>query len=457
MNKNEVAQLRCLRLGAEMEGVCEYENRPVFVPGILPGEEANVRLVQVKDRYAFGRVEELLKTAPERVAPRCPVYDRCGGCSCQHMTYETTLEWKRRQVADCLTRIGGLDIGEEEIPPVLGAERPYRSRNKTSLPVGGTADAPALGFYQRRSHRVVPISDCAVAMEGVEGLIAAVDEWMRRAAVRPYDELTHHGDLRHVIARATRNGQVMALLVSRTPRLPAVDLLIELLKKKVPGFCALHQSVNPSPGNVILGKTSRRLYGEEILVETLLGLSFEISPLSFFQVNPAQTERLYRAALDFANVRQGDLCVDAYAGAGTIALCMAKNAGRVIGLEVVAQAVESAKRNAQRNGMTNAEFYVGTVEELLPKMVEDGLRPDVIVLDPPRKGAEPEVLAAVVKASPRRVVYVSCHVPTQARDLAALAQAGYRFVGCQPVDMFCYAGGVENVACMEKAQDKADG
>ena len=244
----------------------------------------------------------------------------------------------------------------------------------------------------------------------------------------------------------------MVVLVATQPDLPAVARLTERLKRDVTGFRALHLSVNRQRNNVILGDSCQKLYGDDAVFETLLCLSFEISPLSFFQVNPAQTEQLYQAAIDFAQLRQDDTVVDAYAGAGTIALCMAARARRVIGLEIVPQAVESAVRNAARNGIENAVFETAAVETRLPQLVAEGLRPDVVVLDPPRKGVEPQVIEAILRAVPRRVVYVSCHVPTQARDVALLTAGGYRFAGCQPVDMFCYASGVENVLALERAE-----
>ena len=390
----------------------------------------------------------MLTPSPDRAQPHCPVYDKCGGCSGQHMTYQATLEAKRMQVADCLTRIGGLSLKEEDVPPVIGAENPLHCRNKTSLPVGGTADAPELGFYRRRSHAIVPISDCPVAMGSLEGVISAVTGWMKSARVQPYNELTGKGLLRHVVTRITRKGDLMVILVATKQQLPQVENLIERLKKQVEGFCSLHLSVNSARNNVILGRTSQKLFGEDAVYEQLLGLTFEIPPLSFFQVNPDQTEKLYQTAIDFASLTPEDTVVDAYAGAGTISLCMAKKAKKVIGIEIVPQAIDGAKRNAKANGIENAEFHVAAVEDLLPKLVADGLRPDVIVLDPPRKGVEPEVVNAVLKARPRRVVYVSCHVPTQARDVKLLCEGGYKLEHCQPVDMFCYAGGVENVVSL---------
>jgi len=452
IQKNQRLRLRCERLGSELEGVCSHEGMAVFVPGVLPGEEADVLCVKAQPRYAFGKLLKVDVPSRERVEPPCPVYDKCGGCSGQHMRYAATLEAKRAQVWDCLTRIGGLTLSPEDVPPVLAAADPWHCRNKTALPVGGTWAEPQLGFYRRRSHAIVPIENCLVAMPGLDGIISAVREWITAAHVQPYDELTGRGLLRHVVVRVTRGGSLMAVLVATRDSLPEIPLLVRLLTERAPGFCSLHLSVNAGRNNVILGRESRLLYGAEAVYETLLGLTFEIPPLSFFQVNPAQTERLYQTAINFAALTPADTVVDAYAGAGTISLCMARHAGRVIGIEIVPQAVEGAWRNARRNQIANAEFHAAAVETLLPRLVKDGLRPDVIVLDPPRKGVEPAVVEAVLAARPRRVVYISCHVPTQARDLKLLCQGGYRFERCQPVDMFCYAGGVENVALLSRRE-----
>ena len=449
--KNQLLALHCERLGAEMEGVCFYEGQTVFVPGALPGEDIETRATLVKKRYAFARLEHIVSPSAERVEPPCPHYRLCGGCAAQHMTYALTLAQKRAQIEDCLTRIGGFSLPQGFVPPVLGAESPYHSRNKTSLPVAGTWDAPQIGFYRRRSHQVVPISDCPIAMPGLPPILGCVADWMRQAHVDPYCEETGKGLLRHVVVRRARSGDALVLLAATSEHLPDAPYLWQLLTQRASGVRGLHVTLNRRRDNVILGDTSRRLFGEETITETLLGLDFEIAPLSFFQVNPAQTERLYQQALDFAELRPGDICVDAYAGAGTIALCMARSAARVIGIEIVPQAIEAARRNAERNGLRNADFLVGAVEQELPRLVAEGLRPDVVVLDPPRKGIEPPVIKAVLAAKPRRVVYVSCHVPSQARDLALLRDGGYRLTRCQGVDLFCYADGVENVALLERA------
>lgn len=451
--KNQDISLTCERLGAEMEGICRYEGQAVFVAGALPGESFAAKVVQVRPQYAFARLMKLASPSMDRRDPFCPAYAQCGGCSCQHMSYAATLSAKRAQVYDCLTRIGGLALSETDVPPVIGADKPTHCRNKTSLPVGGTTTHPLLGFYKRRSHDIVDIGDCPVSMGTLAPVITAVKGWMMEASVEPYNEETHRGLLRHVIVRTVRSGDVLVLLVATSESLPEVPKLLQRLQSAVSGFVALHVSENKMYSNVILGKTCKKLYGVDAIFETILGLTFEISPLSFFQVNPAQIEHLYQRAIDFAALTPGDTVVDAYAGAGTISLCMAKQCKRVIGLEIVSQAVESARRNAERNGIGNVEFIAASVEEKLPELVGQGLRPDVVVLDPPRKGVEPQVIEAILKAVPKRVVYVSCHVPTQARDVALLIEGGYRFIGCQPVDLFCYASGAENVLVLERTQE----
>lgn len=449
LQKNQILRLNCERLGADLEGVCRYHGLTIFVPGILPDETFDARVLKVQKSYAFARIEQLIRPSIERCTPFCGVYEHCGGCSGQHMRYALTLEAKRQQVFDSLTRIGGLALAPGAVPPVFGANRPTHCRNKASLPAGGSAKHPMLGFYRKHSHDLIDIADCPISLHSLSGVIASIKQWMRAYGIAPYDEQMHQGFLRHVVVRSNRNDDMLVVLAATSDTLPAKDALVELLVQNAQGFKGLHISENKARGNTILGNTSRRLYGEDTISETLLGLSFAISPLSFFQVNPDQTEVLYQKAIEFAALSPEDTVVDAYAGTGTISLCMARFCKRVIGLEIVPQAVESAERNAENNAIANAEFIIGAVEDELSRLVADGLHPDAVLLDPPRKGVEQPVIDALLLAKPRRIVYISCHVPTQARDIRKLTEGGYRFVACQPVDMFCYAGGVENVVCLE--------
>ena len=446
MKKNECFLLTAERFGADLEGICIHEGMSVFVPGMLPGETATVRIVKAEKRYAFGRMESAPEPASEnRRAPDCASWPRCGGCSARHMRYEATLAAKRQQVEDCFRRIAGI---EAEVLPVLGMESPFGYRNKTSLPAGGTDTDPVLGFYAPRSHAVIPASACPNAMPPANELAAAFLGWMKMFHVKPYREETRQGLIRHLVIRVNRQGESMVTVAANGSSLPhekeLADALIPL------GTVSLWLNENRADTNVILSDTWHHIYGKETLTDTLSGLKFELSPASFFQVNPSQTEKLYQTAVDYADLKPENLLCDVYCGAGTITLTMARRCREAVGIEIVPAAVENAKRNAARNGFGNASFRAGKAEELLPQMVADGLRPDVIVVDPPRKGLDPAVIRAMAQASPDRLVYVSCNPATLARDAGLLKEEGYLVRKVQPVDMFCWTSGVETVCLLSR-------
>lgn len=447
--KNQCYEMTCESFGQDAQGVCRQDGIAVFVPGLLPGERARVRIVKPEKRYAFGRIEELLEKSPNRAEPFCPIYKRCGGCVCQHMTYETSLAFKRRQVQDLLERVGGLSI---EVPPVLGMAHPFGYRNKGAYPVAQVGGAPACGFFAPRSHDLIPLPQNGCAIQGEDSAKAtqAVLAWMRQNNVPAYDELTGRGLVRHIMTRSTTHGELMVVLVVTRADIPKAGQLIELLKAAVSGLCSICLSINSRRTNVILGTDIRVLWGKGTMEDTLCGLRFSVSPLSFFQVNPAQTEKLYGLALEYAGLTGSETVVDAYCGAGTISLLLAQKAKKVIGIEIVPEAIQNANENAVRNHIENAEFHVGATEDLLPRLIADGLRPDVIVLDPPRKGCDPAVLDAIIAAAPKRVVYVSCGAPTLARDAKLLAEGGYTAEKVQCVDMFCWTGAVETVMVLSK-------
>ena len=449
LRRNDVFEMTCESFGQDAQGVCRHEGMAVFVPGLLPGERAMVRIVKPEKRYAFGRIETLLDASPDRAEPFCPIYRRCGGCSCQHMTYETSLRFKQDQVQQLLTRVGGLDIA---VPPVLGMDEPFAYRNKGAYPVGEVHGEPVCGFFAPRSHDLIPLPACGCRIQGEDSHAAtqAVLAWMKQTGARAYDEATGKGLMRHIMTRSTTSGGLMVVLVATRRDIPARDLLIRLLRKAVPGLLSLCLCVNSRRTNVILSDELYTLWGQPVMEDTLHGLRFSVSPLSFFQVNPVQTERLYQLAFDFAQLTGSETVVDAYCGAGTISLMLAQKAARVIGIEIVEPAIENARENAARNGISNAEFIVGATEDVLPRLVEGGLRPDVIVVDPPRKGCEEAVLEAIAQAAPRRVVYVSCGAPTLARDAKYLCEHGYRAERVQCVDMFCWTGAVKTVMCFSK-------
>lgn len=446
MKKNDVLELTAEALGADLEGVCRHEGMAVFVPGLLPGEKCPVRMVKVQSRFAFGRMEGK-PSVPSAVRREndCPAYPRCGGCTGRHMSYQATLDAKRQQVQDCFQRIGHLSV---EVPPVLGMNEPSAYRNKTALPIGGTREEPQVGFYAARSHALIPIHRCPNAMPPADALCAALLDWMRRYCIAPYDESTHTGLMRHIVIRVNHQGQAMVTLVVNASKLPHEQELASDLMKQ--GAVSVILNEHRDRTNVILGRHFRTLAGSDTLQDTLCGLTFDLSPAAFFQVNPTQTEVLYRTALEFAELTPEDTLCDVYCGAGTITLMMARHCRTALGIEIVPQAIENARENARRNGITNADFRAAAAEDLLPQLVEEGLRPDVIVVDPPRKGLDEKVIHAMVQAAPRRIVYVSCNVATQARDAALLHQQGYQVERVQPVDMFCWSSGVECVAAFSR-------
>ena len=447
LKKNDRIELKIESFGAQGEGVARWEGMPVFIPSALPGENVRALIVKVEKRYAFGKVIDVLSPSPLRVDPPCPVYKQCGGCVCQHMTYAAQLDFKRAQVENCLRHIGGIEV---PVQPVLGMSDPWHYRNKISMPVSGTALDPQIGYYAQRSHRVIPVGKCLLARDASDRACAAVRQWMITERVSPYHEETHSGLIRHVMTRINRNGELMLVLVVNAKTLRKTDSLLSILHAQVPELVSLCISPNEKPGNVILGDSYQVIWGCERLEDTLCGNRFFLSPLSFFQINPEQTEKLYATALDFAALQGNESVVDLYCGAGTISLMLAKKAKHVIGVEIVPDAIRDAQENARVNGIENAEFLCGASERILPQLVSNGVRPDVIVLDPPRKGAEKAVLDAVIQCAPKRVVYVSCNPATQARDARILTDGGYHAVKCQPVDMFCQTAGVETVLLMSK-------
>lgn len=450
LKKNDEITVEIERFGGEM-GIAHLDGMTLFVENALPGERVLARAQRVEKSCAFLKTLSVLAPAPGRVAPPCPYYEKCGGCVCQHMAYPLSLEMKRERVQDALRRIGGLSL---PVPPVLGMDSPWHYRNKASMPVGGERGRAQIGFYAPRSHRIVPVESCLIAREESNQVAAVFQRWMEKFQIEPYQEASRQGLIRHIMSRVSRRGQVMAVVVAARERVPHERELTAMLLSGVPGLASVYLNINKRGDNVILGPESRLLYGAERLEDTLCGLTYQLSPLSFFQVNPVQTEKLYQLALDYAGLTGGELAADLYCGAGTISLLLAQKARHVVGIEIVPQAILDAEENARRNGVENVEFHAAAAEKLLPQLVEKGLRPQVVVLDPPRKGCEEAVLAAIAQAAPERVVYVSCDPATLARDAKFLCAHGFQALRCQSVDMFCQTGHVETV--MSLVQQKPD-
>lgn len=438
------------RLGHSAEGVGRIEGVTVFVPGALPGERVRLKIVAVKKNYAVGAVEKRLTDSPDRVVPRCPVYEACGGCQLQHLSYAAQLTAKRQQVIDAIERIGGLQ--GVLVHPVKGMEDPWHYRNKVQFPVGRVGGKIAIGCYARGSHDVIDTEDCYIEREGNNALVNAMREAVQKFGIPVYHEDRHTGVLRHVMGRVGKNGDLMAVLVTAVPELRRSKEVVRFLRQKLPRLISVQQNIQPYRNNVILGRETVLLWGKPTIEDSIGQLTFHISPRSFFQVNTAQAAVLYRQALDYAALTGRETVLDVYCGTGTITLFLAQRAHRAIGIEIVAPAIRDAKKNARDNHIKNAEFLVGDATDVMPRLYRDGIRPDVVIVDPPRAGCTPPVLHAIAAMHPQRIVYVSCHPASLGRDLAILTNLGYQTKEARPVDMFPMTFHVETVVWMSREQ-----
>ncbi|WP_186578437.1 23S rRNA (uracil(1939)-C(5))-methyltransferase RlmD [Aquibacillus kalidii] len=446
VEKNETIELTFEDITHDGDGVGKINGYPLFVPYALPGERAKVKVIKVKKNFGFGKLLDIDEISPERVEPPCDVYVQCGGCQLQHMSYKMQLEMKRNQVENTLRKIGHI----ENIPvhPTIGMDDPWRYRNKVQIPVAKKHGELITGFYKKRSHEVIEGMDrCVITAEINDRMVEAVRRMADRLSIPAYDEKSHRGILRHIMVRTGRaTEETMIVLVTRTEDIPGKDELVKELHETYPQIKSIVQNINPNKTNVILGKKTKVLWGEEYIYDNIGDIRFAISAKSFYQVNPPQTKKLYDTALEYANLTGGETVIDAYCGIGTISLFLAKQAKKVYGVEIVPEAISDAKANAKLNNIDNAEFFVGEAEKVMPWWKDQGLRPDVIVVDPPRKGCEEALLEAMITMKPKRIVYVSCNPSTLARDLRILEDGGYETKQVQPVDMFPQTGHIEAVA-----------
>ncbi|MGI5981435.1 MAG: 23S rRNA (uracil(1939)-C(5))-methyltransferase RlmD [Dysosmobacter sp.] len=429
-------------------GIARVNGAVVFVPHAVRGEEIDLRITKVMKTSCAGEIVKIHDPSPERMEPECPYAGKCGGCAYRHLTYPEELWAKRQRVQDALTRIGGLDLTVEEI---LGAKNPEHYRNKSQYPVG--ADG-SIGFFQARTHKVVPIRRCLIQTEAADRTAQAVGEWMRRYKISAYDETTGKGLVRHVCVRVNRKGESLCCVVVNGNKVPREPELAAYVTAAVPHTVGVLLNSNTRRGNVILGDKYRTLFGRNYLMDTLCGLEFKLSMPSFYQVNRDQAEMLYGKALEFAGLTGNETVLDLYCGIGTITLCLAKAAKRVIGAEIVPPAIRDAKENALRNHIENAEFFCGDAADIAAKLESDGLRPDVVTVDPPRKGLAPEVIASVAAMGPEKVVYVSCDPATLGRDVKIFREFGYEAKRAAAVDMFPGTAHVETVVLL--SQQKPD-
>lgn len=446
MQKNDSITLTITDMTDEGLGVGHVDGLAVFVTNAVPGDTVSAVVTKVLSRLAYAKTLEILTPSPDRITPPCPNFPTCGGCNLQHITYEAELSYKENRVRSCLARIAKADC---PVRPILGApegER-FRYRNKAQFPI----TAEGIGFYAPRSHRLIPISDCLITNPLHPQIIRAVFAWMQEEGLPPYDEETGAGVLRHLFTRTSKKtDDILLILVTKTAKPLPIDGLLTRLKAESIPVIGIVQNVNPKPTNVILGRENLLLYGRGALVDSIGDLDFSISPHSFFQIHPGQTARLYDAALTLCGLSGTETVIDLYCGIGTITLTLAKRAKSVIGVEVVSQSIADAKENAKRNGIENVTFLEGAAEAVLPELVAGGVKPDLIVVDPPRKGCDERMLRAAADSGVPKIVYISCNPATLARDIAYLKELGYAPTVAQPVDLFPRTVHVESVVLLEK-------
>ena len=453
VEKNKEYIFDIISQGYEGEGIAKIDNKyPIFIEGALKGEKVKVRIVKVNKNFAYGKLMEVLEASEERVNPPCAIYKRCGGCKLQHASYKAQLDFKWDRVKDCVSKIGKLDPSIVKYP--LGMENPWRYRNKVQLPIGLINGEVKIGFFAPRSHDIIDMESCLIQDEIGDKVVKLTREWIEKFNIRPYNvngEYDEKGIVRHImIRRGFTTNEVMVVLVTNGEKLPHKEEFVDLMVKNIPGIKSVIQNINLKKTNVILGLESKTLWGEDTISDYIGDFRFNISPLSFFQVNPTQTEVLYGKALEYANLTGNEEVFDAYCGTGTITLFLSQKAKKVYGVEIIPQAIDNAWINAKENKVENVEFFVGESEVVIPDLINKGVKADVVVVDPPRKGCDKKLLDAITNIDAKKIVYVSCDPSTLGRDLKVLEENGYKTLEVQPVDMFPNTSHIECCVLLKK-------
>lgn len=458
MEKNQEFTVVIEDMSEDGSGVGKTDGFTWFIKDAVIGDTVRAKAMKLKKSYGYARLMEVLEPSPDRTEPACPVARQCGGCQLQAMTYEKQLEFKERKVKNNLMRIGHFEENQIPMLPIMGMEEPWRYRNKAQFPFGTDKNGRIItGFYAGRTHSIIEQDDCLLGVEENREILAQIKAYMEEQGLRPYDEASHKGLVRHALIRkGFKTGELMVCLVINGDKLPGNEILVEKLRQ-IPGMTSISYSINQEKTNVIMGKKIVNLYGPGYITDYIGAVKYQISPLSFYQVNPAQTEKLYGTALEYAGLTGNEVVWDLYCGIGTISLFLAQKAKKVYGVEIVPQAIDDARQNARINGIENVEFFTGKAEEVLPREYEEHkVYADVIVVDPPRKGCDQVCLDTILKMGPERVVYVSCDSATLARDLRYLVDGGYEVRRVRCCDMFGGSVHVETVCLLSNRKSKPD-
>lgn len=453
VEKNKEYILDIIAEGYQGEGIAKVDGYPIFIKGAIKGEKAKIKIIKVNKNYAYGRLQEIIEVSEDRVKPTCSYYKRCGGCSLQHMNYNKQLDFKWNRVKDCIGRIGGVNEELVEYPIGMG-DNQYRYRNKVQLPIGKVNGEIVIGFFAERSHDIIDIDECLIQFAEADSIRKITKEWIVNNNIEPATvdgRYNPSGVVRHIVIRkGFTTDEIMVVLVVNSENVPHLDEYIDSLKNNIPALKSVVLNINAKDTNVILGDKCITIYGSDTIQDYIDKFKFNISPLSFFQVNPKQTEVLYNKALEYAELTGNEVVFDAYCGTGTITLFLSQKAKKVYGVEIIDAAIVNARENARINGIDNCEFFTGKSEEIIPQLLKEGVNPDVIMVDPPRKGCDISLLQAIIDCNIAKVVYVSCDPSTLGRDLKILSQNGYKVKKVQPVDMFGGSFHIESVALLVK-------
>lgn len=449
INKNEIYQIEITGITSEGNGVGKIDNFAIFIPETTIGDIINVRIIKVLKSYAYGKIENIIKPSNKRIEIDCNCYTQCGGCTYRHISYEAELQIKKDLVENNFKRLGGIDISCNEI---IGSKKIDEYRNKAQYPVGKDKDGNIIsGFYAKRSHRIVNCNKCLLQTNDFEIIKSIILQFLQEFNISIYDENLNKGLIRHIyIRKAEATGEIMVCLVSTKRKIPNIDILINKLLDLKLNIASIILNINNKATNVILGNECITLYGQDEITDIICGIKIKISPLSFYQVNKSQAEVLYQTAINYANLKKDDIVIDLYCGTGTIGLIAASKVKQIIGIEIIPQAIENAKENAKLNNIENARFMCADAKIAANNLVQEGIKPNVVIVDPPRKGLDKGVIDSIIKMSPERLVMVSCNPATAARDVSILNGNGYEVNIVTPVDMFPRTGHVETVVLMSR-------
>lgn len=448
LNTGLITEVEIIDLNHMGQGVAKIDNFVVFVSGAITGDIAEIEITETKKNYAVGQIINLVKSSEFRSEPSCEYYEQCGGCQLMHMDYNEQLLYKKNRVINELNR-ADVQFEESMVEDTIGMKDPYRYRNKTAFSVTEKNNEIQIGPYEQGTYNTVNINSCIIQSKEADNTIESFENLMTKYDIKPYDKKTKRGIVRNIVIRNNRKNELMLIIVTTTDKFQNKDNLVKEITSIVPNIKTVIQNINDKDTNLILGRKNITLYGEGTITDTIDNLAFTISPETFFQINPVQTEKLYKTAIQYADIGKNDICFDIYCGIGTISLMAAKRAKKVYGVEIVEQSIINARENADKNNITNTEFFAGKAEVIVPKLYKQNIKADIVIVDPPRKGCEKEVIDTIINMSPKKVVYVSCNPSTLARDVKLLENSGYKLKKVQPVDQFPWTVHVECVILMQ--------